>query len=233
MNNDLLAVHAKSFYWASFFLSKDIYKKCSAVYNFCRTLDDIADDTHNLEIKKKNFLKFKENFSKKINNDSIIKNMRDVIISEKISENIVYDLFDGVESDLASKVEISSKKDLVERYEQEGSVFLFNKKILKNIGFYDEKFFLYFEEIDLFLRCKKKKLKVFFATNFKVKHNRASSISVNKEKIKNLRAWHYMWSMFYCYKKNYSFINAISRIYILLIKDILMMFVNLILINKL
>ena len=127
---------------------------------------------------------------------------------------------------------ISSKKDLVEGYEQEGSVFLFNKKILKNIGFYDENFFLYFEEIDLFLRCKKNKLKVFFATNFKIKHNRASSISVNKEKIKNLRAWHYMWSMFYYYKKNYSFIDAINRIYILLIKDIIMMFVHLILINK-
>ena len=82
---------------------------------------------------------------------------------------------------------ISSKKDLVEGYEQEGSVFLFNKKILKKIGFYDERFFLYFEEIDLFLRCKKNNLKVFFASNFKIKHNRASSISINKEKIKNLR----------------------------------------------
>ena len=52
MNNDLLKSQAKSFYWASFFLSKDTYSKCSALYNFCRTLDDIADSSDKLEIKK-------------------------------------------------------------------------------------------------------------------------------------------------------------------------------------
>ena len=40
----LLEKHAKSFYWASFFLSKEIFYKCSSLYNFCRTLDDIVDD---------------------------------------------------------------------------------------------------------------------------------------------------------------------------------------------
>ena len=53
MNNDLLKAHAKSFYWASFFLSKKIYIKSSALYSFCRTLDDIADSSEELEIKKK------------------------------------------------------------------------------------------------------------------------------------------------------------------------------------
>ena len=60
MNVDLLKSHAKSFYWASFFLSKETYSKCSTLYNFCRTLDDIADSSDKLEIKRKNFLKFKE-----------------------------------------------------------------------------------------------------------------------------------------------------------------------------
>ena len=53
MNDNLLEKHAKSFYWASFFLSKEIYKKCSALYNFCRTLDDIVDEIDQLDIKKK------------------------------------------------------------------------------------------------------------------------------------------------------------------------------------
>ena len=57
MNNDLLAIHAKSFHWASFFLSKETYNKCSSLYNFCRTLDDIADDNSDLEIKKKIIIK--------------------------------------------------------------------------------------------------------------------------------------------------------------------------------
>ena len=56
MSNNLLEKHAKSFYWASFFLSKEISNKCSSLYNFCRTLDDIVDDEDKLEIKKDNFL---------------------------------------------------------------------------------------------------------------------------------------------------------------------------------
>ena len=55
MRKDLLKSYAKSFYWASFFLSREIYQKCSALYNFCRTLDDIADSSDKLEVKKKNF----------------------------------------------------------------------------------------------------------------------------------------------------------------------------------
>ena len=55
MNNDLLKSHAKSFYWAGFFLSKETYSKCSALYNFCRILDDIADSSDKLDIKKNVF----------------------------------------------------------------------------------------------------------------------------------------------------------------------------------
>ena len=57
MNNNLLEKHAKSFYWASFFLSREISTKCSTLYNFCRTLDDIVDEINQLEVKKKSLLK--------------------------------------------------------------------------------------------------------------------------------------------------------------------------------
>ena len=61
MKTNLLKKHAKSFYWASFFLSNDTFNKCSSLYNFCRTLDDIVDDDNNkLEVKKEIFLKFKK-----------------------------------------------------------------------------------------------------------------------------------------------------------------------------
>ena len=66
MSKDLLELHAKSFHWASLFLSKNIYNKCSTLYNFCRTLDDIADDDSSLEKGKKNFLSLKRIFPKKI-----------------------------------------------------------------------------------------------------------------------------------------------------------------------
>ena len=132
MNKDLLELHAKSFYWASLFLSKDVYGKCSSLYDFCRTLDDIVDDAYNLEIKRKNFLKFKDDFTKKNFNNIIIKNMWDVLQSEKISTNIVYDLFDGVESDLKNEIKIKTKKNLlVYSYRVAGTVGLMMSKILK------------------------------------------------------------------------------------------------------
>ena len=51
----LIQRHAKSFYWASFFLSQDLFKKCSFLYDFCRTLDDIADCDSLLDDKILNF----------------------------------------------------------------------------------------------------------------------------------------------------------------------------------
>ena len=58
MDNNLLSVHAKSFNWAGFFLSKKIYNKCSKLYDFCRTLDDIADQKKELSFKKKTIQNF-------------------------------------------------------------------------------------------------------------------------------------------------------------------------------
>ena len=132
MNDNLLEKHAKTFYWASFFLSREIFKKCSALYNFCRTLDDIADDTNQLEVKKKKFSEFKKKFLDKNFDNPIIKEMWSIINSENISKKIVIDLFDGVETDLEEKVQIKSKKDLlVYSYRVAGTVGLMMSKILK------------------------------------------------------------------------------------------------------
>ena len=133
--SNLLKKHAKSFYWASFFLSKETFNKCSSLYNFCRTLDDIVDDHEKLVIKKDNFFRFKKNFIDKDLNNPIIKEMWSIINSEKISEKVVTDLFDGVETDLEEKVRINSKKELlVYSYRVAGTVGLMMSKILKVIN---------------------------------------------------------------------------------------------------
>jgi phytoene synthase len=132
MKSNLLKKHAKSFYWASFFLSSNTLNKSSSLYNFCRTLDDIVDDDNNLDEKKKIFLKFKKDFESRNLNNQIIKDMWSVIDSENISKQIVIDLFDGVETDLREKVVINSKKDLlVYSYRVAGTVGLMMSKILK------------------------------------------------------------------------------------------------------
>ncbi len=128
----LLKKHAKSFYWASFFLSKPIFNKCSSLYNFCRTLDDIVDDDSKLDTKRENFLNFKKDFLNKNLNNLIIKEMWSIIESEKISKQVVLDLFDGVQTDLEEKVQIKSKKELlIYSYRVAGTVGLMMSKILK------------------------------------------------------------------------------------------------------
>ena len=132
MKSNLLKKHAKSFYWASFFLSSNTLDKCSSLYNFCRTLDDIVDDDNNLETKKEIFSKFKRDFENKNLNNQIIKDIWSVIDNENISKQIIIDLFDGVETDLKEKVVINSKKDLlVYSYRVAGTVGLMMSKILK------------------------------------------------------------------------------------------------------
>ena len=132
MKNNLLKKHAKSFYWASFFLPSNTLSKCSSLYNFCRTLDDIVDNNNNLNAKKEIFSKFKKDFENKNFNNQIIKDMWSIIDSENISKKIVIDLFDGVETDLEEKVVINSKKDLlVYSYRVAGTVGLMMSKILK------------------------------------------------------------------------------------------------------
>jgi len=130
-NNNYLSIYAKSFNWAGFFLPKKIYLKCSALYNFCRTVDNIVDEDGNLNIKKKNLLDFKNNFNNKNYNNPIIKNMWELINDFEISTKIIDDLFDGVESDLKDKVQLNSKKDLlIYSYRVAGSVGLMMAKIL-------------------------------------------------------------------------------------------------------
>ena len=132
MSSNLLKKYAKSFYWASFFLSKDTFNKCSSLYNFCRTLDDIVDENNEIEIKKDIFFQFKKNFIDKNLQNPVIKEMWLIINSEKIPVKVVTDLFDGVETDLKEKVKINSKKELlVYSYRVAGTVGLMMSKILK------------------------------------------------------------------------------------------------------
>jgi len=128
----LLTKHAKSFKWASFFLSKKTYNKCSILYDFCRTIDDIADQTIRLELKKEKFLQFTSDFKNKNYNNSIIKNIWSLLENENIPEKVIYDLFDGVKSDLSDEVRINSKKELlIYSYRVAGTVGLMMSKILK------------------------------------------------------------------------------------------------------
>ena len=131
LTKNYLAIYAKSFNWAGFFLPKKTYEKCSALYDFCREADNIADDENKIEIKKDNFFKFRNNFVNKNYDDPVIKNMWDLINEFSISTKIVDDLFEGINSDIKENVKLNSKKELlIYSYRVAGTVGLMMAKIL-------------------------------------------------------------------------------------------------------
>ena len=139
-----LALFAKSFNWAGFFLPKNTYHDCSKLYTFCRVLDDLVDEQTSLELRSEKFNKIKEVFEKGYKEandrekligqneyDLIVKNM--IIIADKnnIKKIILDDLIEGVSSDLKSKVYLRSVKDLlVYSYKVAGTVGIMMAKIL-------------------------------------------------------------------------------------------------------
>ena len=132
LTKNYLAIYAKSFNWAGFFLPKKTYEKCSALYDFCREADNIADDENKIEIKKDNFIKFRNNFDNKNYDDPVIKNMWDLINEFNISNKIIDDLFEGINSDIKENVKLNSKKELlIYSYRVAGTVGLMMAKILK------------------------------------------------------------------------------------------------------
>ena len=131
-NKSYLSVYARSFSWAGFFLPKKIFKKCSALYDFCRVADNIADDDDKIENKEKKFIQFENDFNQKNFDNMIIKNMWDLIEEFNISIKIVQDLLIGIKSDIKDTVRLNSKKDLlIYSYRVAGTVGLMMAKILK------------------------------------------------------------------------------------------------------
>ena len=138
-----LALFAKSFNWAGFFLPKNIYHDCSKLYTFCRILDDLVDGKDNLEIKIERFNKIKSilknNYELDSNRQLSDKNEHELIVNDviiladnnNIKKIIIDDLIEGVGSDLKQKVHFRSVKDLlIYSYGVAGTVGLMMAKIL-------------------------------------------------------------------------------------------------------
>ena len=108
----------------------------------------------------------------------------------------------------------NQKKEICEVKNVKGFAMFLNLDQFKDIGFFDENFFIYFEEIDLCKRLIDNKKKIYLDTNIKITHAGGSSHedSINYEMEKS-RNWHWMWSTFYFHKKHYGYIIAIIKIF--------------------
>jgi len=102
-----------------------------------------------------------------------------------------------------------------------GACMFFKKEIFDLLGGFDENFFLYFEETDFCLRAYKI-YKNFQINTIKVKHYTGTSVQVEskeeKRELQKLYNWHFIWSKFYYYKKNYGVFYSLIYFFPIIIR---------------
>ena len=131
-----------------------------------------------------------------------INNLKDFGVIAPVSLNEKYNNFN-----------IAVDKEIKEVDNVKGFAMFLNMKNLKKINFFDDNFFLYFEEIDLCRRLKKNNSKIFIDPTIEVNHLGGTSHNSEIEKPMELsRNWHWMWSTFYFHKKHYGYLSAIIKI---------------------
>ena len=98
----------------------------------------------------------------------------------------------------------------VEAINVKGFAMFLNLSEFEDIGFFDEDFFFYFEEIDLCKRLADKGKKIYLVPDIKINHGGGHSHeeSINYE-MELSRNWHWMWSTFYYHKKYKGFLISL------------------------
>ena len=114
-----------------------------------------------------------------------------------------------------------------------GFAMFLNLIQFKDIGFFDENFFIYFEEIDLCKRLKAFNKKIYLDPNIIINHLGGSShnVSINFE-MELSRNWHWMWSTFYYHKKHHGYIFGVSKVFLKFFSALLKVILYSIFFNK-
>ena len=103
---------------------------------------------------------------------------------------------------------------LIEVVNVKGFAMFLNLKEFKEVGFFDENFFIYFEEIDLCRRLRENNKKLYLDPDIRVYHLGGSShdVKINYE-MELSRNWHWMWSTFYYHRKYNGYFLAFLMIF--------------------
>ena len=128
--------------------------------------------------------------------------------------------------------DIPSQNDIEVKTVKGFAMFL-NLSEFKEVGFFDENFFFFLEEIDLCKRLLKKNKKIYHCPGIPVYHEGGHShdTSFNYE-MELSRNWHWMWSTFYYNKKYKGFIISFIIVSPKLLTSIIKFFLFSILGNK-
>ena len=120
------------------------------------------------------------------------------------------------------KKTLNTTSDFFEVDYIQGCALLLDKTELKNIGFFDENIFMYFDDIDLCKRIKNLGKKIYVSRKAKIRHLGAKAVNDRFfNEVEFSRNWHLMWSTFYFNKKHYGYFFALKKTYKKLITSII------------
>ena len=128
-----------------------------------------------------------------------------------VKQNLDFAIIGPMEQEKSKSISLIDKKNdsLIKVENVKGFAMFLNLEQFEEVGFFDENFFIYFEEIDLCKRLSKLNKKIYLSSEIKINHLGAQSHddSINK-KMELSRNWHWMWSTFYYHRKYKGFIVA-------------------------
>lgn len=93
-----------------------------------------------------------------------------------------------------------TQSGMVEKEWVIGAAMLFDMGLLKKVGFFDENYFLFYEEKDLCYRIKQGGGKILLDSDLFFKHLKGQACEPSK-KVTYLKNWHIGWSSFYYLSK--------------------------------
>jgi N-acetylglucosaminyl-diphospho-decaprenol L-rhamnosyltransferase len=160
-----------------------------------------------------------------LNMEKCVKNFDQFALVAPVYENpTIHKNFKIFDKSIINKIQVKNFK-LTEVDEIDGACFLVNKNEFKDHEILDDNFFLYFESTDLCHRLKLTKKKMYIVEDLKFMHiGLASSEEKYAFEILVNRNWHYCWSKFYFFKKNYSYLYALRKLSPNLLKSLIAYF---------
>ncbi len=172
-----------------------------------------------------------------INPDTVFKNetIKNIFDEAKLIDDFA--IISPVNTDISHPNYKPSGKifseNIIEANSVDGFAMLINKKKFDENKFFDENFFLFLENDDLCKRTKKLGNNIYVIKNAFIDHKGfSSSTKIDKDKLENLRNWHWMWSKFYFNKKHYGFSQAFFSILPSFLSSIIKIFIFTLLFNK-
>ena len=129
--------------------------------------------------------------------------------------------------------EVPNNNSPIEVNDVKGFAMFLNLSKFKKVGFFDESFFFYFEEIDLCKRLINDGQKIYLVPNIKINHDGAQSHDESINEVMEMsRNWHWMWSTFMYHKKYKGFIISLLIIFPKLISAIVKISLYTLLVNR-